>query len=44
VTTALLPPAVDEPTWRRQLDELRAREKAATGNSTLSPLSDGGCQ
>jgi len=30
VTTALLPPAVDEPTWRRQLDELRAREKAAT--------------
>ena len=25
-----LPPVVDEPTWRKQLDELRAREKAAT--------------
>jgi Bacterial protein of unknown function (DUF899)/Glycosyl hydrolase family 53 len=30
VTTTPLPPVVDEPTWRRQLDELRAREKAAT--------------
>ncbi len=30
VTTKPLPPVVDEPTWRRQLDELRAREKAAT--------------
>lgn len=25
-----LPPIVDAPTWRRQLDELRVREKAAT--------------
>jgi predicted dithiol-disulfide oxidoreductase (DUF899 family) len=30
VTTTPLPPVVDEPTWRRQLDELRTREKAAT--------------
>ena len=30
MTTTPLPPVVDEPTWRRQLDELRAREKAAT--------------
>jgi predicted dithiol-disulfide oxidoreductase (DUF899 family) len=30
VTASPLPPVVDESTWRRQLDELRAREKAAT--------------
>jgi predicted dithiol-disulfide oxidoreductase (DUF899 family) len=30
VTTKPLPPVVDEPTWRRELGELRAREKAAT--------------
>lgn len=30
MTTKPLPPVVDEPTWRRQLDELRTREKAAT--------------
>ena len=30
MTTTPLPPVVDEPTWRRQLDELRAREKAVT--------------
>jgi hypothetical protein len=30
VTTAPLPPVADETTWRRELDELRAREKAAT--------------
>jgi predicted dithiol-disulfide oxidoreductase (DUF899 family) len=29
-STAPLPPIVDESTWRRELDELRAREKAAT--------------
>lgn len=28
--TAALPPVVDADTWRRQLDELRIREKAAT--------------
>jgi len=30
MTTRSLPPIVDRPTWRRRLDELRAREKAAT--------------
>ncbi|MGH3097615.1 MAG: DUF899 domain-containing protein [Streptosporangiales bacterium] len=30
MTTKPLPPVVDESSWRRQLDELRAREKAAT--------------
>ena len=30
MTTESLPPVVDEPTWRRQLDVLRAREKAVT--------------
>jgi len=30
VTATPLPPVVDEATWQRQLDELRAREKAAT--------------
>ena len=29
-TTGALPPVVDTETWRRQLDELRIREKAAT--------------
>lgn len=29
-TTAALPPVVDAEAWRRELDELRAREKAAT--------------
>lgn len=29
-STAPLPPIVDEATWQRSLDELRAREKAAT--------------
>jgi predicted dithiol-disulfide oxidoreductase (DUF899 family) len=28
--TAALPPVVDAGTWQRQLDALRAREKAAT--------------
>jgi len=30
VTTAALPPVVDQQTWRRELDALRVREKAAT--------------
>jgi predicted dithiol-disulfide oxidoreductase (DUF899 family) len=30
VTTAGLPPVVDNETWRRELDALRVREKAAT--------------
>ena len=30
MTTTPLPPVVDEATWQRQLDELHAREKAAT--------------
>jgi predicted dithiol-disulfide oxidoreductase (DUF899 family) len=30
MTTTPLPPVADEATWRRELDELRAREKAAT--------------
>ena len=30
MTTAALPPVVDADTWQRQLDALRAREKAAT--------------
>ena len=30
MTASSLPPVVEESTWRRQLDELRAREKAAT--------------
>jgi predicted dithiol-disulfide oxidoreductase (DUF899 family) len=30
VTTAGLPPVVDQETWQRELDALRAREKAAT--------------
>jgi predicted dithiol-disulfide oxidoreductase (DUF899 family) len=30
MTAAALPPVVDASTWQRQLDELRAREKAAT--------------
>ena len=29
-SAAPLPPIVDDATWRRELDELRAREKAAT--------------
>src|SRR4051812_21950906 len=29
-TTTALPPIADAPDWRRQLDELRIREKAAT--------------
>ena len=28
--TSALPPVVDRPTWQRALDDLRAREKAAT--------------
>jgi predicted dithiol-disulfide oxidoreductase (DUF899 family) len=30
MTAAALPPVVDTGTWQRQLDALRAREKAAT--------------
>src|SRR5438067_13632089 len=30
MTTSALPPVVDAGTWQRQLDALRAREKAAT--------------
>jgi predicted dithiol-disulfide oxidoreductase (DUF899 family) len=30
ITTAALPPVVDADTWRRELDALRVREKAAT--------------
>ena len=30
MTAAALPPVVDAGTWQRQLDALRAREKAAT--------------
>ena len=30
MTTAALPPVVDAETWQRELDTLRAREKAAT--------------
>ena len=30
MTTTALPPVVDQETWRRELDELRVREKAAT--------------
>src|SRR3984885_2367088 len=30
MTTAALPPVVDAVTWQRELDDLRAREKAAT--------------
>jgi predicted dithiol-disulfide oxidoreductase (DUF899 family) len=30
MTAAALPPVVDVGTWQRQLDALRAREKAAT--------------
>ena len=30
MTAAVLPPVVDAGTWQRQLDALRAREKAAT--------------
>jgi predicted dithiol-disulfide oxidoreductase (DUF899 family) len=30
VTTAGLPPVVDDETWQRELDALRVREKAAT--------------
>ena len=30
MTAAALPPIVDASTWQRQLDALRAREKAAT--------------
>ena len=30
MTDAALPPVVDAATWQRELDELRAREKAAT--------------
>lgn len=30
MTTSALPPVVDSETWQRELDELRAREKAAT--------------
>jgi hypothetical protein len=30
MTAAVLPPVVDADTWQRQLDALRAREKAAT--------------
>src|SRR5919107_3685710 len=30
ITTSALPPVVDADTWRRELDALRVREKAAT--------------
>ncbi|MCL2732553.1 MAG: DUF899 domain-containing protein, partial [Actinomycetia bacterium] len=30
MSTSALPPVADTDTWQRQLDRLRAREKAAT--------------